>query len=100
MSLITLLDAHLGYSDKPLLDGAKLSVLPGERVGLIGRNGTGKSTLLRVIDGTIQLDDGELHKRDGVRIGFVAQEPQLPEAASLRESIEKLLPEDGADHWR
>jgi ATP-binding cassette subfamily F protein uup len=100
MSLITLLDAHLGYSDKPLLDGAKLSVLPGERVGLIGRNGTGKSTLLRVIAGTIHLDDGELHKRDGVRIGFVAQEPQLPEAPTLRESIEKLLPEDGTDHWR
>jgi ABC transport system ATP-binding/permease protein len=92
MSLVTLLDAHLGYSDKPLLDGAKLAVLPGERVGLIGRNGTGKSTLLRVIAGSIQLDDGELQRRDGLRIAFVEQEPQLPAAPSLRESIEAWLP--------
>ena len=49
MSLITLLDAHLAYGDKPLLDGAKLAMQAGERVGLIGRNGTGKSTLLKVI---------------------------------------------------
>jgi ABC-type polysaccharide/polyol phosphate transport system ATPase subunit len=54
MSLITLLDAHLAYGDHPLLDGAQLSVQPGERLGLIGRNGTGKSTLLRVIAGLAQ----------------------------------------------
>jgi ATP-binding cassette subfamily F protein uup len=101
MSLITLLDAHLGYSDKPLLDGAKLAVLPGERVGLIGRNGTGKSTLLRVIAGTIQLDDGELQRRDGLRIAFVEQEPQLPDAPSLRESIERRMPEsDEHERWQ
>ena len=101
MSLVTVLDAHLAYGDKPLLDGARLSVLPGERVGLIGRNGTGKSTLLRVIAGTIQLDDGELHRRDGLRIAFVEQEPQLPAAASLRESIEQLHPAtDEHERWR
>jgi ATP-binding cassette subfamily F protein uup len=101
MSLVTLLDAHLGYSDKPLLDGAKLAVLPGERVGLIGRNGTGKSTLLRVITGAIHLDDGELQRRDGLRIAFVEQEPQLPAAPSLRESIEAWLPHsDEHERWQ
>jgi ATP-binding cassette subfamily F protein uup len=101
MSLVTLWDAHLGYSDKPLLDGAKLAVLPGERVGLIGRNGTGKSTLLRVIAGSVHLDDGELQRRDGLRIAFVEQEPQLPPAASLRESIERWLPgSDEHEHWQ
>ncbi len=62
MSLITLLDSHLAYGDRPLLDGAQLAVRPGERVGLIGRNGTGKSTLLRVIAGLTHLDDGEVQR--------------------------------------
>ena len=87
MSLITLLDAHLAYGDRPLLDGAQLSVRAGERVGLIGRNGTGKSSLLRVIAGQAQLDDGEIQRRDSMRITFVEQEPILPESPTLRESL-------------
>jgi ATP-binding cassette subfamily F protein uup len=87
MSLITLLDSHLAYGDRPLLDGAELAVRPGERVGLIGRNGTGKSTLLRVIAGLTQLDDGEVQRRDGLRITFVEQEPELPPSPTLRESL-------------
>jgi ATP-binding cassette subfamily F protein uup len=87
MSLITLLDSHLAYGDRPLLDGAQLAVRAGERVGLIGRNGTGKSTLLRVIAGLAQLDDGEVQRRDGLRITFVEQEPVLPESPTLRDSL-------------
>src|SRR5690349_3661363 len=87
MSLITLLDSHLAYGDRPLLDGAQLTVRSGERMGLIGRNGTGKSTLLRVIAGLTQLDEGEVQRRDSLRITFVEQEPQLPPAATLRESL-------------
>ena len=51
MPLITLMNAHAAWGDLPLLDDADLSIEPGERVGLIGRNGTGKSTLLRAIAG-------------------------------------------------
>jgi ATP-binding cassette subfamily F protein uup len=87
MSLITLLDAHLAYGDRPLLDGAQLSVRAGERVGLIGRNGTGKSSLLRVIAGHAHLDEGEIQRRDSMRITFVEQEPALPESPTLRESL-------------
>src|ERR1700753_2518681 len=87
MSLITLLDAHLAYGDRPLLDGAQLSVRAGERVGLIGRNGTGKSSLLRVIAGQAHLDEGEIQRRDSMRITFVEQEPVLPESPPLRESL-------------
>jgi ATP-binding cassette subfamily F protein uup len=87
MSLITLLDSHLAYGDRPLLDGAQLAVRPGERVGLIGRNGTGKSTLLRVIAGLTHLDDGEVQRRDSLRITFVEQEPELPPSPTLRESL-------------
>ena len=91
MALITVLDAHLAFGDRPLLDGAQLSVQPGERIGLIGRNGTGKSTLLRVIAGAIQLDDGELQRRNGLPIAFVEQEPELPPAETLRESLLERL---------
>jgi ATP-binding cassette subfamily F protein uup len=87
MSLITLLDSHLAFGDRPLLDGAQLAVRAGERVGLIGRNGTGKSTLLRVIAGLTQLDDGEIQRRDSLRITFVEQEPELPLSSTLRESL-------------
>jgi ABC transport system ATP-binding/permease protein len=87
MSLVNLIDSHLAYGDRPLLDGAELTVRAGERVGLIGRNGTGKSTLLRVIAGVANLDDGEVQRRDGLRIGFVEQEPELPASPTLRESL-------------
>ena len=99
MSLITLLDSHLAYGDRPLLDGAQLAVRAGERVGLIGRNGTGKSTLLRVIAGLAQLDDGEVQRRDGLRITFVEQEPVLPDTPTLRESLlERAALEPDAAH--
>ena len=51
MSLITLLNAHIAFGERPLLDEAQLTVQAGERLGLIGRNGTGKSTLLGVLAG-------------------------------------------------
>ena len=87
MALITLLDAHLAFGDRPLLDGAQFAVESGERLGLIGRNGTGKSSLLRIIAGLASLDDGELQVQRATRIAFVEQEPELPVAETLRESL-------------
>jgi ABC transport system ATP-binding/permease protein len=78
MTLLTLREAQLAYGDFPLLDHAQLAVQDGERIGLIGRNGTGKSTLLKVVMGLATLDDGAIERRDGLRIAFVEQEPQLP----------------------
>ncbi|HKS58818.1 MAG TPA: ATP-binding cassette domain-containing protein [Steroidobacteraceae bacterium] len=87
MPLIALRNAELAYGLHPLLDRANLSVDDGERVGLIGRNGTGKSSLLQAIAGRIALDDGEIARQDGLRIVLVEQEPELPPAATLRESL-------------
>ena len=101
MPLITVLNAHLAYGDQPLLDGAQLTLQPGERVGLIGRNGTGKSSLLKVIAGLQTFDDGELQKSDRTRIGFVTQEPQLPPAETLRDSLlTGRAHADDREHWR
>jgi ABC transport system ATP-binding/permease protein len=78
LPLLVLADAELHYGDLPLLDRAALAVEPGERIGLIGRNGTGKSSLLGILDGTVALDDGELKKTEGLKIVRVVQEPTLP----------------------
>jgi ATP-binding cassette subfamily F protein uup len=87
MSLVTLLAAELAFGLHPLLDRANLTVVEGERIGLIGRNGTGKSSLLKVIAGDADLDDGEIRRQDGLRVTLVEQEPVLPPASSLRESL-------------
>jgi len=71
----------------------------GERVGLIGRNGTGKSTLLKIIAGTLQMDDGELQRRDGLRVAYIEQEPLLPAAPTIGESL-LLLASERSDHAR
>ena len=63
MSLLTILDAELAFGLQPLLDRASLTVNAGDRIGLIGRNGTGKSSLLNAIAGRIELDDGEIKKK-------------------------------------
>src|SRR6185436_10931760 len=87
MPLLTLADAELAYGDVPLLDGADLALEQGERIGLIGRNGTGKSSLLGVIAGNVQLDHGVLKRQDGLRIAIVPQEPQLYEKETVREAL-------------
>ena len=87
MSLVSLFGAELAYGLHPLLDGAALSVDAGERIGLIGRNGTGKSSLLGVLSGEIALDSGELRRDERLRLVRVEQEPVLPPAPDLRASL-------------
>ncbi len=87
MTLLSIKDAELAFGLHPLLDRASLMLEDGERLGLIGRNGTGKSSLLQVIAGTLALDDGEIKARDGLAVALVEQEPTLPPASSLRESL-------------
>src|SRR5437879_8180418 len=110
MSLITLLNAQIAFGERPLLDEAQLTIRAGERLGLIGRNGTGKSTLLGVLAGKTRLDDGELQRREGLRLGLVEQEPQLPPAETLQDSLllratacaawSEGAPADERERWR
>src|SRR5690349_16882808 len=71
----------------PLLDRASLAIADGDRIGLIGRNGTGKSSLLGVLAGRLPLDDGEVQRKPGLRVALVEQEPLLPDAPTVRESL-------------
>ena len=83
MALITLLDAQLAFGHVALLDHAGFSLETAERVGLIGRNGAGKSSLLKILGGLAKPDDGSLQVQQGVRIAFVAQEPTLDPSATI-----------------
>lgn len=87
MALITLSGAQLAFGHVPLLDHADLSLEAGERVGLIGRNGTGKSSLLKILAGLDRPDDGLLQLQQGLRIAYVAQEPQLDPEATVFEAV-------------
>ncbi|MBV8617571.1 MAG: ATP-binding cassette domain-containing protein [Curvibacter sp.] len=93
MALITLLDAHLAFGHVALLDGAAFSLEANERVGLIGRNGAGKSSLLKILGGLEKPDDGTLHLQQGVRIAFVSQEPILAPEATVFEAASEGLRE-------
>jgi len=87
MTLLSITGAELAFGLTPLLDQAALTVGAGERIGLIGRNGSGKSSLLAVIADRLALDDGQMRKRDGLRIVAVEQEPELAPGASLRAAL-------------
>jgi ATP-binding cassette subfamily F protein uup len=87
MALLTLADAQLAFGHVALLDHADFSLESGERVGLIGRNGAGKSSLLRILAGLEQPDDGQLQRQQGLHAAFVAQEPLLQEEATVFESV-------------
>ena len=86
-TFLTLQNAELAFGDQPLLDHADLTVADGERIGVIGRNGTGKSSLLKVVAGLDKLDDGTRTVMDGLVIAYVEQEPFLPPAQSILESL-------------
>jgi len=77
MALITLLDAQLAFGHVPLLDHADFSLMESERIGLIGRNGAGKSSLLKILGGLEKTDDGTLQLQQNLRVAYVAQEPAL-----------------------
>lgn len=87
MPVLTLSEAQLSWGDLPVLDKADFSLQEGERVGLIGRNGTGKTSLLKVLSRLVPLDEGELRIVTGTRCILVEQEPILPAAPTLLESL-------------
>ena len=73
MAEITLDDISLSFSEKPLLDGVNASIFNGDKIALIGRNGEGKSTLIKVLAGIIKPDDGEIRQKTGLTIGYLDQ---------------------------
>ncbi len=86
MALLTLLDAQLAYGHVALLDHTDFTLEAQERVGLIGRNGTGKSSLLKILAALEKPDDGTLQTQSGLRVAYVPQEPILDLASTVFEA--------------
>ena len=93
MAVISLSSAQLAFGHVALLDHAEFSLETGERVGLIGRNGTGKSSLLKIISGKMKLDDGLLVMQSGLKIAYVEQEPQFDPAMTVFDAVSSGLGE-------
>jgi ABC transport system ATP-binding/permease protein len=87
MALLTLHNAQLAFGLAPLLDHAEFVIESRERIGLIGRNGAGKSSLLKILAGTQSLDDGEIARESGVRAAYVPQESSFDSAATVFDAV-------------
>jgi ATP-binding cassette subfamily F protein uup len=89
MALIVLTDAKLAFGHVDLLANTAFSLESGERVGLIGRNGTGKSSLLKILAGIEKMDDGLLQYQQGLRIAYVPQEPIFEAEETVFDAVSK-----------
>ena len=87
MSLIRFEKVSLAFGHWPLLDNVELQIEPGERVCLVGRNGTGKSTLMHVMRGAIVPDDGNVWRKSGLRVAYLAQDLPVDETRTVFEVI-------------
>src|ERR1700733_14011931 len=96
--LLQLKDIVLTFGGTPLLLGAELSVSPGERVSLVGRNGTGKSTLLKIAAGLVEPDHGSVFVQPGTVVRYLPQEPDLSGFTSTLDYVEAGLRPDDDRH--
>jgi len=103
MPILTLDKATAAYGHLPLFENASLQIEPKERVCLIGRNGTGKSTLLRVLSGELEPDAGSVWREPGLRVGRLTQDVTLDDprsvSAIVADGLGALRPED-EDAWQ
>ena len=84
------------HGDKVILDDVTLSFLPGAKIGVVGPNGTGKSTLLKLMAGVEQPSNGEARLMPGFTVGLLAQEPQLNEDKTVLGNVEEGVAETKA----
>ncbi|CAN5821192.1 energy-dependent translational throttle protein EttA [soil metagenome] len=87
-SLLSANELSLSYGQQHLLDGVTLAVSPGEKVGLVGRNGCGKTSLLKILSGEQNADTGIVSRKRGLRVGYLSQEFELDGTKTVLENIE------------
>ncbi len=92
MNLLNLESVSKAFDIRPLLDGVSLGVAQGERIGIVGRNGDGKSTLLKIMAGTLAPDEGRVAKSNAVQIGILSQADNALPGSTVREVVLGDLP--------
>jgi len=92
VSLLSANEIRLAYGHQLLLEGITLNVSPGEKVALVGRNGCGKTSLLKILAGENEADSGEISRRRGLRVGYLPQEFELDPTATVLAYIEAGAP--------
>ncbi|NCS81390.1 MAG: ABC transporter [Ignavibacteria bacterium CG_4_8_14_3_um_filter_37_9] len=85
--ILTAMELSVRFGEQVILDNASLSIHEGDRIGLVGRNGAGKSTFLKVISGSLNPDSGNVAKKKNLVIGMLSQEFTLDEAKNVHENI-------------
>jgi ATP-binding cassette subfamily F protein uup len=93
--VLTLKNAAVGFGGTPLFTGAELSVTPGMRACLVGRNGTGKSTILKLLAGLLEPDDGDLYVQPGLTVGYLPQDVPLPDDMLIADFVAQMGAELG-----
>jgi ATP-binding cassette subfamily F protein 3 len=98
MPLVAAVNLRHSFGDAIILDGCSLSIDPGVRIGVVGRNGTGKTTLLKALAGRLKPDLGEVITQRGVRVGYLSQDPDLDPDETLKGAAEAGFAELHALH--
>ncbi len=93
MSLVTINKVTKRYDPHIILDEISVAIAPGDRIGLIGRNGCGKTTLLKIVAGLLTDIKGDVVVGKGIRIGYLSQEPELERECTLRQEMLKVFEE-------
>lgn len=87
MKMLTVENLSKSYGEKPLFDGLSFSIAEGQRAGIIGVNGTGKSTLLKIIAGAEIPDTGDMTHSRGYTISYLSQQPEFDEQLTVLEQV-------------
>ncbi len=87
MTILTANGLRVNFGEREVLRGATLAIDAGERIGMVGRNGSGKTTLVRILAGDQEADDGEVVRRNGLRVGYLSQEPVFEDGHDALQAV-------------